>query len=318
MTGALLLDIKYDTTGKIDIYREFMPGRQIIDWSEVDQRPTDFSGINYALGWKPDAGLFASMPDLKVMFSVGAGVDHMLLDPTLPSHLPLVRFVDESLTRRMGEWVALQCLMHLRQQRTYDRQQAYRTWKDYPQPDARELRVGIMGMGVLGREAARVLKFLNFQVNSWSRTKKSIAGVNCFGGGELDKFLACSDILVGLLPHTKETTGIFNTDLFEKLPRETPIGGPVFINGGRGKSQVEADIVAALESGLLGGVSLDVFETEPLNETSPLWAFNNAIITPHVASVSDTSALARHVAGQIERFEAGRGLEHLVDREVGY
>ena len=318
MTGAFLLDIKYDTTDKIDTFREIMPGRRIIDWSEKDQRPTDLSGIAYALGWKPDAGLFASIPDLKIMFSVGAGVDHMLLDPSLPMQLPLVRFVDDSLTRRMGEWVGLQCLIHLRQQRHYDRQQAFRTWQDHPQPDAHALRVGVMGAGVLGREAMRVLQFLNFQVNGWSRSKKDIEGVNCFGGNELDAFLSQTDILIGLLPHTPETTGIFNTALFDKLPRQTPIGGPVFINGGRGKSQVETDIIAALESGHLGGVSLDVFEEEPLSEDSPLWAFNNAILTPHVASVSDTAALARHVAGQIERFESGMKLEHLVDRKAGY
>lgn len=318
MTGDILLDIKYDTTDKIDTFREIMPGRKIIDWSEKDQRPSDFSNITYALGWKPDTGLFASLPDLKVMFSVGAGVDHMLLDPSLPIQLPLVRFVDESLTRRMGEWVGLQCLMHLRQQRRYDQQQASKTWQNHPQPDAHELRVGVMGAGVLGREAMRVLQFLNFKVNCWSRSKKDIEDVNCFGGEELGMFLSQSDILVGLLPHTPETTGIFNTALFEKLPRQTPIGGPVFINAGRGKSQVETDIVAALESGLLGGVSLDVFEEEPLGVDNPLWAFNNAILTPHVASVSDTAALAHHVAGQIERFEAGLELEHLVDRDVGY
>ncbi len=320
MAKSLLLDVKYDTTGtgRIDIFRETMPDLNIIDWSEKDKRPTDFSDVIYALGWKPDAGLFASLPDLKVMFSVGAGVDHMLLDPDLPTHLPLVRFVDDSLTRRMGEWVGLQCLMHLRQQRKYDQQQYQAKWLDHSQPDAPQLRVGIMGLGVLGQEAARVLKFLQFQVNGWSRSQKNIDGVTCYDGARLDEFLANTDILVGLLPHTPETTGIFNAELFSKLPRETPIGGPVFINGGRGKSQVETDIVAALESGVLGGVSLDVFEKEPLPADSPLWKFTNAILTPHVASVSDTYALANHVAGQIKRFESGLDLQHLVDRSLGY
>ena len=318
MAGALLLDIKYDTAGKIDIFRQAMPQLQVIDWSETDQRPKDLSGIAYALGWKPDIGLFAKLPDLEVMFSVGAGVDHMLLDASLPKKLPLVRFVDDSLTRRMGEWITLQCLMHLRQQRRYDHQQAFKLWRDHPQPDAHEIRVGIMGMGVLGCEAARVLKALNFQVNGWSRSKKALKGVTCFGQDELDNFLGQSDILVGLLPHTPSTTGIYNAALFDKLPRETPIGAPVFINAGRGKSQVESDIISALESERLGGVSLDVFEEEPLDENSPLWSFNNAILTPHVASVSDTAALARHVAEQIARFELGKPLQHLVDRNAGY
>ncbi|MCF6321513.1 MAG: glyoxylate/hydroxypyruvate reductase A [Rhizobiaceae bacterium] len=317
MKSGLLIDVKFDSFGKFEPFRELMPGREIISWRDENNRPTDLGGIHYALGWKPDAGLFASMPDLKVMFSVGAGVDHILCDPTLPD-LPLVRFVDAGLTSRMSEWVCLQCLMHLRQQRTYDKQQSERIWRDHKQPDASDLRVGIMGMGVLGCNSARKLKALGFRVNGWSRSRKEIDGVSCYEGAQLDEFLGNSDIIVGLLPLTPQTTGIFNSALFAKLPRETPIGGPVFINAGRGKSQVEADIVSALETGVLGGISLDVFENEPLDSDSALWVMDNAILTPHVASVSDADALARHVAGQIERFEAGLELQHLVDMQVGY
>jgi len=317
MKSGLLIDVKFDSFGKFEAFSELMPGRKIINWRDEGNRPSDLGGIHYALGWQPDEGLLASMPDLKVMFSVGAGVDHMLRDSTLPD-LPLVRFVDACLTSRMSEWVCLQCLMHLRQQRTYDKQQAECIWRDHRQPDAGDLRVGIMGMGVLGCDAARKLRALGFSVNGWSRSRKEIDGVTCFDGAQLDEFLGNSDIIVGLLPLTPQTTGIFNASLFAKLPHETPIGGPVLINAGRGKSQVEADIVDALEGGILGGVSLDVFENEPLDSDSALWAMDNVILTPHVASVSDANALARHVAEQIERCEAGIELQHLVDREVGY
>jgi len=317
MKSGLLIDVKFDSFGKFDAFSKLMPDREIFNWRDKDNLPAGLDGIHYALGWQPDEGLFASMPDLKVMFSVGAGVDHILSDPTLPE-LPLVRFVDPSLTGRMSEWICLQCLMHLRRQRTYDKQQAERIWRDHNQPDAGDLRVGIMGMGVLGQDAARKLRMLGFCINGWSRSRKAIEGVDCYDGRQLDEFLASSDIIVGLLPLTPQTTGIFNASLFAKLPRETLIGGPVFINAGRGKSQVEADIIDALESGILGGVSLDVFEREPLDVKSPLWAMENAILTPHVASVSDATALARHVAGQIERFEAGLELQHLVDRGAGY
>lgn len=297
--------------------RQAMPAHNIIDWSDVDQRPADLGGIHYALGWRPEKGLFASMPDLKVMFSLGAGVDHMLEDETLPD-LPLVRFVDGRLTSRMSEWICLQCMVHLRQHGLYERQRAQRIWLDHPQPDAVDMRVGIMGLGVLGSDAAQKLQALGFRINGWSRTKKNLPGVTCYGENELDEFLSNSDILVGLLPLTPQTTGIFNASLFARLPDTTPIGGPVFINAGRGKSQVEADIISALESGVLKGVSLDVFEREPLPPESPLWDMDNVVMTPHVASIADTDALAAHVAGQIERFEAGKALQFLFDKKAGY
>ncbi|MEM9277123.1 MAG: NAD(P)-dependent oxidoreductase, partial [Pseudomonadota bacterium] len=121
-----------------------------------------------------------------------------------------------------------------------------------------------------------------------------------------------------LLPYTPDTHGLFKRNLFEKLNRHPVLPSPVFINAGRGKSQVESDIVACLEDGTLGGVSLDVFETEPLSSGSPLWRFDNAILTPHVASDSDVVALGRYVEGQMKRHEAGEGLQNLVDRSAGY
>ncbi len=317
MKRKILIDVKFDSIGQFEPFMKLMPDIQIVNWNDKSGRPDDLSGIQYALGWKADAGLFSKLRDLEVMFSVGAGVDHMLIDPTLPD-LPLVRFVDTKLTTRMGEWVCLQCLLHLRQQLTYLRQQSQKLWLDHPQPDAGSLRVGIMGMGVLGQHTAQKLLTLGFQVNGWSKSKKDIEGIRCFDEFGLDQFLAQSDMIVGLLPHTSQTTGIFDQALFSKLPRQTPIGGPVLINGGRGKSQVEADIITALKNGTLGGVSLDVFEHEPLNQQSELWALENVVITPHVASVSDNQSLAEHVAGQIQRFESGLPLQHVVDKIAGY
>jgi glyoxylate/hydroxypyruvate reductase A len=317
MKSGLLIDLNFDNPAIFDSFRKRLPGRRIIEWRDEAHRPVDLSGIQYALGWKPQKGLFASLPDLKVMFSLGAGVDHILGDATLPD-LPLVRFVDPSLTSRMSEWICLQCLIHLRHQPHYDRQRAQRLWRELPQPDASDLRVGIMGLGVLGRDAADKLTVLGFAVNGWSRNKKSLPGVSCYESGQLDEFLAKTDILVGLLPLTPQTAGIFNSSLFAKLPPTTPIGGPIFINAGRGKSQVEADIISALRSGALKGVSLDVFEKEPLAHDSPLWKMDNVVVTPHVASVSDGDAVARHVAGQIERFETGLELQNLVDKNFGY
>ena len=323
MPSPLLLDVKMESIGKFSRFGAALAGRPVIDVNDGGDHPPVFHGVRYALVWKPAAELFRRLPDLEVLFSVGAGVDHVFACDAVPD-VPIVRFVDPSLTGPMSEWVVLQCLMHLRQQRQYDGQQRAHVWHDRPQAWADEITVGIIGMGVLGQDAARKLGALGFRVIGWSRSGKpadgSLDGLAMHGAAELDVFLGKSDFLVGLLPLTAETRGIYNRSLFSKLRRgsQDGIAAPVFINAGRGGSQVEADIVACLEDGTLGGVSLDVFETEPLPDTSPLWDFDRAILTPHVAAASDMEALGRYVAAQIARHEAGEALENVVDRAAGY
>jgi glyoxylate/hydroxypyruvate reductase A len=274
--------------------------------------------VGYALAWKPPAGALSNLANLKAIFSLGAGVDDLVSTPDLPD-APIVRVVNPDLTRRMTEWVVLQVLIHHRQQRAYDRQQAERLWKELPQPAAAEVRVGIMGLGVLGRDAAGVLSRLGFRVAGWSRRPATVADIETFhGAGELDRFLARTDILVSLLPLTPETRGILAMPLFEKLASDGALGGPVLINAGRGGLQVEADIVEAIERGTLIGASLDVFEREPLDPKSRLWSLRNVVVTPHAAAASAPTALIPPILRQIAAHEAGAPLENVVDRKLLY
>lgn len=316
---AVLLNIKWEGLAKEAAFQEVLPDRPLINLAKGVPDPDILDTVHYAVVWKPEHGFLATLPNLKTIFSLGAGVDHVLEDPHLPD-APIVRFVDANLTGRMVEWVVLQVLMHLRQQRPYDGFQRLRKWQElFPQPAAGDVTVGIMGFGELGQASARGLLPLGFKLASWSRSPKTMDGVSSFHGeAGLSDFLSRTDILVSLLPYTPETHGILNRSLFEQLSRSGPFGAPVVINAGRGGSQVEEDIASCLQDGTLHGVSLDVFETEPLNADSPLWGFDNAILTPHMAAVSDPGALADHVAGQIKRFESGKPLEHLVDRTRGY
>jgi glyoxylate/hydroxypyruvate reductase A len=215
--------------------------------------------------------------------------------------------------------VALQVLLHHRQFRRYDRQQRAKIWDDdEAQPIAREVRVGLLGLGVLGLDAASKLQALGFDVAGWSRTAKSVEGLSTYHGSQgLDALLARTDILVSLLPLTPDTRGLLGAELFAKLPRDGRVG-PALVNGGRGGSQVEADIVAALEAGVLKGASLDVFETEPLPADSPLWAREDVFISPHNAAISTPEAVADYVAEQILAFERGEPLRNLVERGRGY
>lgn len=313
----VLVDLKFDPETVARILKTAFADRGSINAAEPASKELDLTGIDYALLWKPDADIFKRAPNLKVLFSGGAGVDSILSIPDLPN-IPIVRFVDRSLTTRMSEWVVMQCLMHLRLQREHDRHQRDRVWGKLVPPEAADITVGVMGLGILGQDAVAKLKVMGFNVIGWSRSKKEVEGIETFDGPELDTFLSKTDIVVGLLPLTPETTGLYDKAFFGKLRQGGALGKPVFINAGRGKSQVEADIAAAIEGGVLGGASLDVFEIEPLPSDSPLWLLENVFITPHDAAISEENALFRHVETQIARFERGEPLQFVVDRKVGY
>ncbi|GIL01227.1 MAG: glyoxylate/hydroxypyruvate reductase A [Alphaproteobacteria bacterium] len=290
------------------------PDREIVRAPAGPDDPT----IRYALVWKPPPGLMSRLPNLAAIFSLGAGVDHVIDDTTLPD-VPIVRIVADDLTNRMSEYVVWQVLDHLRQGRLYRAWQARRQWREAPQPAAGDVTVGIMGLGALGTDAAGKLAMLGFRLAGWSRRPKHLAGIACHSGEDgLAPFLGTSDILVVLLPLTAQTRGIINRRTLALMKRETPLGGPVLINAGRGGLQVEADIVEALDNGALMAASLDVFETEPLPATSPLWDHPAVTVTPHAAATSDPRRLVPIMARQMDDFEAGRPLANLVDRKAGY
>jgi glyoxylate/hydroxypyruvate reductase A len=274
--------------------------------------------VHYAAVWKPVPGELAAFPNLKVIFNLGAGVDAVIADGTLPD-VPLVRVAVDDLTGRMTEYVVLHVLMHHRQEPYLRQSQRERRWAPKFQWPAGAISAGIMGLGTLGTDAAQVLRRIGFQVLGWSRTPRQIDGIACFhGSAQLAPFLARTDILVCLLPLTPDTRGVLNRDVFSKLNRNSPLGAPVLVNAGRGGLQNEADILSCLDDGTLGGASLDVFTQEPLPADSPFWSHPKVVLTPHNAADTDPDAISRYVAEQIARFEAGGALQNVVDRKRGY
>jgi len=210
-------------------------------------------------------------------------------------------------------------LMHHRQELYLRQSQREKRWAPRYQWPAAAIGVGIMGLGTLGADAADVLKRLGFRVAGWSRSEKRVAGIECFyGASQLGAFLKRTDILVSLLPLTLDTRHILNRDVFTKLNRDSPLGAPVLINAGRGGLQNEVDILACLDDGTLGAVSLDVFGQEPLPADSAFWTHPKVVLTPHNAADTDADAISRYVAAQIARFEQGGALENVVDRGRGY
>ena len=316
--SPIIIDLKFARESVVAALKTAFPNRQVIDMGDPVNLGRDLSDATYAIVWKPDPGLFAKATNLKVIFSGGAGVDHILTTYELPE-VPIVRFVDRSLTDRMSEWVVWQCLHHLRHGALYAKQQQQHVWNEViSQPEARDVTVGVMGLGVLGLDSVRKLKIMGFNVIGWSRSKKEIDGVETFDADSLDAFLSQTDLLVGLLPLTPETEGLYDRSLFEKLHRKGPLGGPIFLNAGRGGSQNEPELIACLQDGSLKAASLDVFAQEPLAADSPLWSMPNVTITPHAAASSEVGALFAHVEQQIVRLEAGLPLQYTVDRRLGY
>jgi glyoxylate/hydroxypyruvate reductase len=292
-----------------------LPGRQIVLAGQDDFDP---ALVRYAAVWKPAPGLLASLPNLNVIFNLGAGVDALLADTTLPD-VPLVRAVSRDLTQRMTEYVTLHVLLHHRRLPMLQAAQRDKVWMAKDQWAARDVRVGVMGLGELGRDASEVLLRLGFRVNGWSRNPREVPGVVCFHGDVgLKAFLRATDILVVLVPLTVETRGILNRDLFQQLARDGVLGAPVVINAGRGGLQVERDIIASLDDGTLGAVTLDVFETEPLGALSPLWTHPRAVLTPHNAADSDPGAISDLIATQLLAYERGEPLVNVVNRATGY
>ena len=194
-----------------------------------------------------------AFPNLRVIFNLGAGVDALMADGSLPD-VPLVRVAVSDLTERMTEYVVLHVLMHHRQELYLRECQREKRWAPKSQWAAGAISVGIMGLGTLGGHAAEVLKRIGFRVSGWSRSPKQIGGIHCFHGeAQLEPFLRQTDILVCLLPLTADTQHILNRGLFAKLNRNSPLGAPVLINAGRGGLQNEADILHCLDDGTLGG-----------------------------------------------------------------
>ncbi len=278
----------------------------------------DPAAVHYAAVWKPRPGELAAFPKLRAIFNLGAGVDALISDASLPK-LPVVRVAVDDLTQRMTEYVVLHVLAHHRQEMYLRDSQRDKRWAPKYQWPAGAISVGIMGLGHLGTHAAAALKHLGFRVSGWSDSAKTVAGVTCFHGKDgLAPFLRQTCILVCLLPLTARTRHILNRGLFAMLDRTGPLGAPVLINAGRGGLQHEAELLACLDDGTLGAATLDVFETEPLPADSPFWTHPKVILTPHNAADTDPDAISRYVAEQIAQFEAGQPLRNVVDMARGY
>jgi len=257
---------------------------------------------------------FSPYINAKAIFNLQAGADDVAKNPTLPPSVPLARMVDPGLREGMVEYVVGHVLRyHLSMDQLWEKKNA-REWQPRGMPLARQKTVGILGLGELGSCCANALVGLNFPVIGWSRSMKQMEGIRCCHGPDgLISVLRASDVLVLLLPNTKETYHILNRDNFKQCKK-----GVYIINAGRGSSIAEDDLLEAINDGTISGATLDVFQTEPLPRNHPFWRHPQVLVTPHIAAKSRPNSASKVIAENIKRAESKRPLLYLVDRAAGY
>src|SRR5215831_8383938 len=312
MAGAIAY-ISRDTDGKA--WRQVLSaGLGAIDFRTIGEGLGKTDDIEVALAWKPDRGLLATLKKLKLIVSLGMGVDHLLADDKLPEGVPIVRIMDEGLIGQMSEYAIFWALRHHRDIDQYAASQQARQWKPLDFVDTINRRVGVMGLGTIGQDTARKFAILGFPTAGWSRTARQLPGIETFHGSDgLWAFLARTDILVDVLPLTRDTRDLLNARAFAALPK-----GAFFINMARGGHVVDEALLAALDRGHLAGAALDVFNQEPLPADHRYWTHPRVHVTPHIAGATNPRTASPGVIENIKRLREGRELIHRVDPKTGY
>ncbi|SEJ58923.1 2-hydroxyacid dehydrogenase [Paraburkholderia diazotrophica] len=273
----------------------------------------DPAAVHYLAAWQPPADIMQTLPNLKVIFSVGAGIDQFDLS-SVPPHVAVVRMTEPGIAEGMVEYVTQAVLTIHRDLFDYAVQQRERVWLERPVRAASTRRIGVLGLGMLGTAVLNTLRLFGFPCAGWSRSPHEIAGVECYTGIEsLDAFLARTDILVCLLPLTDATRGLIGKRVFGALPE-----GASFINVGRGQHVIQQDLLDALDSGRLHAAILDVTEPEPLPPTHPFWTHPRVRLTPHIASATRPETAVDVVLENLRRHRAGEHMIGEIDRTRGY
>ena len=286
------------------------PRLKIREWPDVGS----LGEVDIAMVWKMPHGELAKFPNLKLIISMAAGVDHVLSDPDRPKGVPIVRVTDPHMARSMGHWFLMNILRLHRETARFDNLRAEKIWPPEIAFDTDAISVGILGLGYLGTHVAQMLKAVGLRVQGWSRTQKNLDGIQSFSGKVgLDQMLSNTNYLACLLPNTPATEGIMSLNCFNKMPR-----GSYVLNAGRGSQLVEADLLQALDNGQIKGAALDVFETEPLPRDHPFWTDTRILMTPHHAAEVFLPAAAQTFLKNIYSIRNNQPLTGLVNEELGY
>lgn len=307
--SLLLIAPNRDLSNLTEELQKLDPNLDVEVWPKVEHKDR----VTFAVAWNHPKKVLGNYPNLRTVSSLGAGVNHLLDDEDLENDVTLARLITPSLKNEMAEYVLQAVLAYRHHTTRYTDQKKEGFWDKHSIIPKEDSVVGIMGLGEMGLSTAELLQKNGYKVNGWSRSKKNIEGVTSFSENELDDFLAQTNILICLLPLTDQTNGILDLSLFKKLK------SPSFlINVGRGQHLVEEDLIYAIDTGVLTGAWLDVFEEEPLPANNLFWNRPKIMITPHVAAVTDSQEAAKQILENYKRSLSGMELLNAVEPSKGY
>lgn len=299
----------HETQRWLEVMQPSLPEFEFVAW-----RPgSSETGARYAVVWSPPDALFQTETRLEAVFNLGAGVDRILALPSLPD-IPVLRLEDAGMAAQMAEYVIHHLSGLSRGFFDYAAGQPEATWDPLPAIRHAEWPVGVMGLGQLGSHVAQAVAALGYPVAGWARSPRAAQGIDIFHGADgLQAFLARTRVLVNLLPLTEETAGIIDRELLDRLLPEA-----VVINIARGAHVVDDDLLAALDSGKVRQVVLDVFHEEPLPGDHPYWKHPRVRVTPHIAALTLEADSVAQIAERLRRMERGEPVSGVVRRETGY
>lgn len=292
-------------------FAKFLPEAEIEIWHAGEKS----QACDYAVVWSPPEAMLAELATVKAIFVTGAGVDALLkFGDALPAHIPIVRLEDAGMAVQMAEYVTHSVLRYFRRFDEYEAQARAGKWAPLPQYHKEDFTVGVLGMGVLGTRVLEALAPFGFPLRGWSRTEKSMPGVQTFTGADgLDTFLRGSRVLVCMLPLTTATSNIMDRSNMCKLPQ-----GAYIINVARGAHLAEPDLLTLIKSGHIAAATLDVFRNEPLPMQHPFWQEPRITITPHISALTLRRESVQQITTNLRKTEAGEQVAGIVDRTLGY
>lgn len=300
-----------NTAPWIKDFADLMPEAEVLVW-----RPgTALPACDFAVLWTPPEDMLADLAKVKAIFVTGAGADAIMkYSHAIPAHIPIVRLNDAGMGIQMAEYVSHAVLRYFRRMDEYEAQARAGAWLQLPAREKSDFPIGVMGVGALGMHVIEALRPFGFPLRAWSRTAKSMAGVECFHGDEgLDGFLGSSRVVVCMLPLTPETVNILGRSNMQKLPQ-----GAYIINVGRGAHISEPDLLALVKSGHIAGATLDVFRNEPLPAQHPFWQEPRITITPHIAALTLRRESIEQMVGKMRQHARGEAVADVINREKGY
>jgi len=292
-------------------FAKYLPEAEVEIWHVGEKSQV----CDYAVVWSPPEAMLADLAQVKAIFVTGAGVDALLkFSDALPPHIPIIRLEDAGMALQMAEYVTYSVLRYFRRFDEYETQARAGQWLPLPQHPKEDFAVGVLGMGVLGTRVLEALAPFGFPLRGWSRTEKSMAGVQCFHGADgLDTFLRGSRVLVCMLPLTPDTNNLLNRTNMGKLPQ-----GSYLINVARGAHVAEPDLLALIKSDHIAAATLDVFRNEPLPAQHPFWQEPRITITPHISALTLRRESVQQIADKIRKTAKGETVAGVVDRTRGY